>query len=78
MGICLHIGQGSLAVEMAGQAVSLEPFRETGYRRLMSAHAAACNRADALRVYGRCRELLSEELGVDPSTETEALYLELL
>ena len=76
--ICLHTGQGSLAVEMAGQAVSLEPFRETGYQHLMTAHAASGNRAEALRVYGRCRELLSEELGVDPSPETEALYLELL
>lgn len=76
--ICLCTGQGSLAVEMAVQAVSLEPFRETGYQRLMSAHAAAGNRAEAVRVYGRCRELLSEELGVDPSPETEALYLELL
>ena len=76
--ICLHIGQISLAVEMAGQAVSLEPYRETGYQRLMTVHAMAGNRAEALLVYGRCRELLFAELGVDPSPETEALYQELL
>jgi DNA-binding SARP family transcriptional activator len=76
--VCLHTGQAALAAQMASQAVSLEPFRETGYRQLMRVHAASGNRAEALRVYQRCRELLADEMGVDPSPETEALYLELL
>ena len=36
------------------------------------------NRAEALRVYETCRELLANDLGADPSEETEALYLQLL
>ncbi|MFQ6027795.1 MAG: BTAD domain-containing putative transcriptional regulator [Dehalococcoidia bacterium] len=76
--VCLNTDQPSLAVQMANQAVALEPYRETGYQRLMLAHRALGNRAEALRVYQRCRELLSEELGVDPSPETEAIYLDLL
>ncbi|HJS73007.1 MAG TPA: bacterial transcriptional activator domain-containing protein [Vicinamibacteria bacterium] len=44
----------------------------------MLAHAARGNRAEAIRVFHRCRELLKEELGVSPSAETEALYLKLL
>jgi len=76
--ICLRSGQGALAVQMAAQAVALEPYRETSYHRLMAAHAAVGNRAEALRVYQRCRVLLGEELGIDPSPETETLYLELL
>lgn len=76
--ICLATNQTSLAAQMAAQTVSLEPFRETGYQQLMRSHAALGNRAEALRVYQKCRELLAEELGVDPSPETEALYLELL
>lgn len=76
--ICLDTGQAALAVQMAGQGVSLEPFRETGYQLLMRSHAALGNPAEALRVYHHCRGLLAEELGVDPSPETEALYLELL
>jgi DNA-binding SARP family transcriptional activator len=44
----------------------------------MQAHAAAGNRAEALRVYQRCRELLAEELGVDPSQETETVYVGML
>jgi SARP family transcriptional regulator, regulator of embCAB operon len=66
------------AVRHAREVVALEPFRETGYQLLMRAHAAVGNRAEALRVYERCRTLLSEELGVPPSAQTEAVYLEIL
>ena len=44
----------------------------------MEAHVAAGNRAEALRVYERCRRLLSEELGAYPSPETESVYRSLL
>ena len=44
----------------------------------MEAHAAAGNRAEALRVYERCRRLLADELGAYPSPETEAVYRALL
>ena len=30
--------------------------------------------AEALRIYRRCRELLSIVLGVQPTAETEAIY----
>ena len=66
------------AVKHAKEAVAIEPFRETSYQLLMRAHAAVGNRAEALRVYERCRSLLSEELGVPPSPRTEAVYLEIL
>jgi len=66
------------AVKHAREAVAIEPFRETGYQLLMRAHAAVGNRAEALRVYERCRSLLSEELGVSPSPQTEAVYLDIL
>jgi YVTN family beta-propeller protein len=75
---CLRSGDASEAAKWAEQTIALEPFRETGYRRLMQAHAAAGNRAEALRVYERCRRLLAEELGAYPSPETESIYRELL
>ena len=75
---CLRSGDAAEAVRWAEQAIALEPFRETGYRRLMEAHAAAGNRAEALRVYERCRRLLAEELGAYPSPETESIYRALL
>ncbi len=76
--IGLRTGEATLTVQMAGEAVMLEPFRERGYQQLMQAHVRLGNRAEALQVYQRCRELLSRELGIDPSPETEALYLEIL
>jgi DNA-binding SARP family transcriptional activator len=75
---CLRSGDAPEAAKWADRAIALEPFRETGYRRLMEAHAAAGNRAEALRVYDRCRRLLADELGAYPSPETEAIYRELL
>ena len=68
----------SLAVEAAKDVVALEPFRETGHQLLMRAHAAAGNSAEALWAYERCRKLLSEELGVDPSRQTRAIHDEVL
>jgi peptide/nickel transport system substrate-binding protein len=74
----LRLGDAQDAAKWAEQAIALEPFRETGYRRLMEAHAAAGNRAEALQVYERCRLLLAEELGAYPSPETDSIYRALL
>ncbi|MFL5480235.1 MAG: BTAD domain-containing putative transcriptional regulator, partial [Gemmatimonadaceae bacterium] len=75
---CLSSGNPQQSVRWAVQAIEAEPFRESGYRRLMEAHAAAGNRAEALRVYERCRRLLAEELGAYPSPETQSIYRSLL
>lgn len=75
---CLRSGDASEAVKWAQEAIALQPFRESGYRRLMHAHAAAGNRAEALQAHERCRRLLAEELGAYPSPETESIYRELL
>jgi DNA-binding SARP family transcriptional activator/ABC-type branched-subunit amino acid transport system substrate-binding protein len=66
------------AVRHAEEVIQLEPFRESGYRRLMESHIAAGNPAEALRVYERCRQFLADELGAYPSPETENVYLDVL
>jgi SARP family transcriptional regulator, regulator of embCAB operon len=76
--VYLATGDAIQAVQTATESTAVEPYRETAYQRLMRAHAAAGNRAEALRAYARCRALLSEDLGVDPSPATEAVYLALL
>src|SRR4029453_8457601 len=76
--VCLRSGNAQAAAKWAEEAVAFAPFRETGYRRLMGAHIASGDRAEALRVYERCRRLLAEALGAPPSPETEAIYGELL
>lgn len=75
---CLRSGRPQQAVTWAEQLIEVEPFRESGYRQLMTAHIAAGNRAEALQVYERCRRLLAEELGAYPSPETESMYRGLL
>ena len=75
---CLRSGDAPAAAKWAEQTIALAPFRETGYRRLMEAHVAAGNRAEALQVYEQCRQLLAEELGTYPSPETESVYRGLL
>jgi DNA-binding SARP family transcriptional activator len=74
----LAAGQPAEAVGPAGDLVALEPFRDSAYRRLLVAHAAAGDRGEALRAYDRYRRVLAEELGVGPSPDLEATYLELL
>ena len=71
-------GETALAVQHASEMVQLDPFRETSYQLLMRMHAVAGDRAEALRVFARCREHLREELGVSPSPQTQAVYLEIL
>lgn len=71
-------GEPSLAVQYASEVIEIEPFRETAYLQLMQLHARMGNRAEALRVFGHCRELLREELGASPSPELEAVFLEIL
>ncbi len=75
---CLRSDDAREAVACAEQAIALAPFRESGYRMLMESHVAAGNRAEALRVYERCRLLLADELGTYPSPETESVYRQLL
>ncbi|MGH9226430.1 MAG: ATP-binding protein, partial [Acidimicrobiales bacterium] len=71
-------GDGAAALVAAEEAVALEPLRESAHLRVMRAHAAAGNRADALRAYERVRKTLADELGVNPSAQTESAYLALL
>ena len=71
-------GEPGLAVETATEAVALDPFRERSYQLLMKAYAAGGNRAKSIEVYHGLRELLASELGTEPSSEAQALYLKML
>ena len=71
-------GNTASAVELAREVIELEPFRESGYRRLMRLHLEAGDRAEAVRTYEQCRRVLAEELGVDPAPETNDLYVSAL
>ena len=70
-------GEVELALTHAREAVRLEPYRESGYRRLMRIQARNGDKAEAIRVYLECRRLLKDELDVAPSEDTETLYREI-
>lgn len=67
-GVCNRAGH------YAGRQLALEPWREEAHRQLMRALALGGQRAAALAQYGICCRVLSDELGVEPSPETTALY----
>ncbi len=74
----IELGEAAVAIDAAQELLGLDPYRDASHVLVMEAHRAAGNRAEALRAYGWCRHVLAEELGVDPSPETEALYRSLL
>jgi DNA-binding SARP family transcriptional activator len=58
--------------------VELEPYRETAHVLLMQAHVAAGNPAEALAAYESLRERLANDLGTQPTPETESVFLDVL
>lgn len=74
--VWLALGDPTAALQAARRAVDLAPYRESAHARVMEAHLAAGNRAEALQVYERLRELLSETMGISPGPQTEVLYEE--
>jgi DNA-binding SARP family transcriptional activator len=67
-----------VALALADRAVGLDSVAERGWAIVMAAHRLLGDRVAALRAYDRCRRELAEGLGVEPSMETRALFLELL
>ena len=67
-------GRAQEGLWFARKALKRDASREDAYTALMEAQVAAGQRAAALDTYFSCRRYLTEELGIDPSLETMALY----
>jgi DNA-binding SARP family transcriptional activator len=65
-------------IDVARRTVDLEPFHEEAHRALMWFLAHNGQRAAALAQFERCRSVLVDELGVEPSPATLALREEIL
>ena len=61
------------AIEVYERGIVQDNLIDPFYRGLMRCHLARGESAEALRVYRRCREILSVVLGVEPSAETREL-----
>jgi two-component SAPR family response regulator len=56
------------------RALEVDDLAEELYQGLMSCHGELGRKADAGRVYKRCRKNLAAAFGVGPSEETESLF----
>lgn len=70
----LHWGRYSRAQQYALRQIEMEPYREEAHRALMTVLASGGQRSAALAQYETCCRILADELDVEPSSETQALY----
>ena len=66
-------GEAQAAAKLYERALALDNLAEPLYRHLMKCLREQGESAEALKVYRRCKEMLSIVLGIDPSKETQAL-----
>ncbi|MFN8049820.1 MAG: BTAD domain-containing putative transcriptional regulator [Acidimicrobiales bacterium] len=74
----LRLGEAADVVALLEDAVAISPYQERLWELLMTALYLAGRQADALAAYQRVRELLGEELGLDPGPELAALEQRIL
>jgi predicted ATPase/DNA-binding SARP family transcriptional activator len=74
----LEAGRTAEAVGELRLLVAEEPLREPGVALLMTALHRSGDIAESLTAYAAHRDLLAEELGLDPSAELAALHREVL
>jgi DNA-binding SARP family transcriptional activator len=77
-GHALATGRPQEALPLAGRAVEIDPVAERGWLITMTAQRELGDRVAALQAYDRCRRALVDGLGVEPSAETRAMFLDLL
>ena len=74
----LACGRAAQVIPELRGLVTEHPLRERLWALLMRALEEAGRRAEALETYSRAREVIADELGVDPGSELQRLYAELL
>jgi DNA-binding SARP family transcriptional activator/tetratricopeptide (TPR) repeat protein len=77
-GALLDAGDWMAAADAAAAALEREPYDEAALRVQLRAYALGGRAAAALAAYAGIRERLADELGADPSPETQALYTAIL
>ena len=74
----LALGAGASLIGELRVLLSADPLAERPRAQLMRALYAAGRQAEAIAVYHEGRELLADQLGVDPSAQLEHVYLGIL
>jgi DNA-binding SARP family transcriptional activator len=70
----LQLGEHDQAAGVAHEVLRVEPARESAHALLMRARYAAGDLAGALGAFDAARQVLVEELGVDPGVELATLH----
>ena len=73
-----ELGDHAAGVALGRHLVAAHPLDERVHRALIQALSAAGDRSAAVQAFDACRVLLADELGVDPSPDTVAAYLQVL
>lgn len=74
----LRAGDPEAAIATAQRLLALDPLRESTYRTLMRLYAEQGQRGLAARQFECCRDVLAEELSVEPAPATLRLYQEIV
>src|SRR5919109_1284896 len=74
----LALGRHAEVVAELETLIGRSPLRERLWGHLMVALYRSGRQADALAAYQRARQILSEELGIDPSTDLQRLQEQIL
>ena len=75
---CMEEGSYDQAIELCEKALQKDSYFEEMYRLMMRCYSLLGQPWRATQVYQRCATVLGEELGMEPSAETVALYQELM
>jgi predicted ATPase/DNA-binding SARP family transcriptional activator len=74
----IELGHAAELVDEVEALVRRHPYRERLWRSSMLALYHSGRQADALNAYHRAREMLDEQLGLEPSAEIQALEMAIL
>jgi len=69
------LGEHDRAIAAARRFVSNDPLDERAHRALIGALDRSGDRAGAVRAFERCRVVLGDQLGIDPSAQTVEVYV---
>jgi predicted ATPase/DNA-binding SARP family transcriptional activator/tetratricopeptide (TPR) repeat protein len=74
---CVHTGNVAAGLRVTARLLALDPLDEAAHAQRLRLLAASGQRAAALVHYDACRQLLLDELGVEPDDALQALYAQI-
>lgn len=73
-----RLAEPSDALVFLRRGLDVDPYREDLYQASLSCQIASGRRSAAIETFIQCKTYLADELGLDPSAETMALYQKVL